>query len=159
MLHEINQFLGAAFAPSASGSPYSWHEFASAVARIEFRSVSWSIALHEVSQVAEARPPAFAPPLPQAQVAPHTPAPPRSTPGRTAHELPGGIPANIRSIIPRDADGPEPCLKFFGGGMCDGGTRDTCASHERTYVWSGDLPAAFIAKRFGKRCVSCPRRL
>ncbi|KAG6969452.1 hypothetical protein JG687_00003209 [Phytophthora cactorum] len=59
-LHEVNQFLGAAFAPLASDSPYLWHEFASAVARIEFRSVSWSIALHEVSQVAEARTPASA---------------------------------------------------------------------------------------------------
>ncbi|KAG3094445.1 hypothetical protein PI125_g16567 [Phytophthora idaei] len=35
---------------------------------------------------------------------------------RAQRTHPGGIPAHIRALIPRTADGTEPFFKFFAGG-------------------------------------------
>ncbi|KAE8883851.1 hypothetical protein PF005_g19897 [Phytophthora fragariae] len=153
-LHEVNQFLGAAFAPLASDSPYWWRDFSMAASQIEFRSVSWSLALAELAHT-----PATPTPQPPRGVSMDASA--RHSRGRNAPDRPGGIPSDIRRIIPRNEAGHEPCLKFFAGGMCEGGTREVFAAQGRTHIWSGELPVAlkaFISKRFGSRRGSQNRR-
>ncbi|KAG6617241.1 uncharacterized protein IUM83_02673 [Phytophthora cinnamomi] len=98
---------------------------------------------------------------------PHSKPVGRGKPRRTAHrrngpDRPGGYPEHIRHLIPRNGDGIKPYLKFFGGGMYEGGTRDTCAAQGQTHVWPSALPSTpivFITKRFGGRRVSRPGRM
>ncbi|KAE9226279.1 hypothetical protein PF005_g5195 [Phytophthora fragariae] len=144
-LHEANQFLGNAFTPLASHSPYWGRDVSATAPRIKLRSVAWSLALAELAKSNA---------IPTATRIAHTPTPAAAAPRRNTTDRPGGIPEHIRRLIPRNAEGTEPCLKFFGGDMCDGGTRETCAATGRTHVWPTVLPAAptaFTSKRFGSR--------
>jgi hypothetical protein len=124
-LHEVNHHLGATYVHLASDSPLWWREFSTAAARIEFRSVAWSMALQELQQPAAPRStpsasaPCFSPgPLRTAARSRYAP---RHDDERNTAARPSGIPASVRALIPRDAHGMEPCLRFFGGGMCYGG--------------------------------------
>jgi len=154
-LHEVNQLLGAAFVYLSSDSPFWWREFSAAVARIDYMSPTWSMALHELA-VTPVRPvvgPRSSTPANRAPAA-HPSARSVSRQPATRNRRPGSIPAHIREIIPRNEEGDEPCLRFFDGSMCDGGSRDQCAFETRTHTWSGDLPPAlmkFIKERFGSR--------
>ncbi|KAE9245303.1 hypothetical protein PF002_g7320 [Phytophthora fragariae] len=63
-----------------------------------------------------------------------------------------GIPEHIRQLVPRRPDGKEPCLRFFGGEMCFGGSRERCANSYRTHSWEGHLPRelqSYINKQYG----------
>ncbi|OWZ13974.1 hypothetical protein PHMEG_00012621 [Phytophthora megakarya] len=64
------------------------------------------------------------------------------------------IPEDIRAIGPRNTEEQEPCLRFFAGSMCYGGSKTKCASSKRTHTWPDPLPPAlmdFIKKKFGRR--------
>jgi hypothetical protein len=151
-LHEINHHLGSVYIHLSSDSPLWWRDFCAAAARIEFTSVAWAMALHELAHVEPASGD------PRRQVASSGPAAPtrprRDDAIRIPASRPGGIPANVRSLIPRNDDGDEPCLRFFGGGMCPEGTRTDCAIPGRTHTWHGDIPPAlkaFAVRKFGRR--------
>jgi len=124
-LHEVNHHLGATYVYLASDSPLWWRDFSTAADRIEFRSVTWAMALQELQLPAAPRS------APSAHHHALRPAPlrtaarsryaPRHDDERNTAARPSGIPASVRALIPRDAHGMEPCLRFFGGGMCYGG--------------------------------------
>ncbi|KAE8950711.1 hypothetical protein PR001_g34037 [Phytophthora rubi] len=85
----------------------------------------------------------------------------RAEADRVQPTRPGGLPASVRALIPRAAGGVEPCLRFFGGGMCFGGTRDQCAIEGRTHMSPDDLPpalVAFITKKYGRHRQSTRQR-
>ncbi|KAE8892634.1 hypothetical protein PF003_g23417 [Phytophthora fragariae] len=85
----------------------------------------------------------------------------RAESDRAQPTRPGGLPASVRALIPCAAGGVEPCLRFFGGGMCFGGTRDQCAIEGRTHTWPDDLPPALVAfttRKYGRRRQSTRQR-
>ncbi|KAG6959967.1 hypothetical protein JG688_00009838 [Phytophthora aleatoria] len=149
-LHEVNH-LGTVYVHLSSDSPFWWREFSAPATRIEFRSVAWSMTLQELPRPAG---------MTGDQPAPCTPEThPRSRPGsrdddnRNHPARQSSIPAGIRALIPRDANGVEPCLPFYGGGMCSGGTRGTCADG-RAHTWPTHLPTTFTnfcTRGFGRR--------
>ncbi|GMF38999.1 unnamed protein product [Phytophthora fragariaefolia] len=51
------------------------------------------------------------------------------------------VPDDIQALIPSNRRGEELCLRFLGGVMCHGGTRDRCGHHKRIHGWpSADIP-------------------
>ncbi|OWZ14782.1 hypothetical protein PHMEG_00011682 [Phytophthora megakarya] len=51
------------------------------------------------------------------------------------------VPDDIRALIPTNRRGEEPCLRYLGGVMCSGGTRDRCRNPKRNHEWlSSDIP-------------------
>lgn len=93
-LDEVDRFLGDAFAPLASDSPYWWREFSTTAAQIGFSSVAWSLALAELAQA----PARHAAPMHARNARPPSaPAPARP---RAMSERPAGIPEHIRRLIP-----------------------------------------------------------
>ncbi|EGZ08232.1 hypothetical protein PHYSODRAFT_525964 [Phytophthora sojae] len=134
-----NAFLGAALDHLAADSPSWWRDYWGEVHKISSESLSWILALQNIqaSQVACLRAAATA----------HT----GSATAPSAHASSDGnrrsqansynpIPEHIRRQVPRRPDGTEPCLRFFGGSMCHGGTVDRCAYSKRTHVWDSPLP-------------------
>ncbi|ETK82831.1 hypothetical protein L915_11858 [Phytophthora nicotianae] len=155
-LDEVNQFLGSTFILLSSDSPTWWRDFCASAHRITFTSPSWAIALSSTwsAPTAATR---SSPPVRAAnghrQVT--------GGGGENSQPRPSAIPQKYRSLIPRNADGQEPCLRFFGGGMCYGGTAATCGSRTRVHTWPEDLPPTlmeYITKRFGHRDAGNRRR-
>ncbi|OWZ04744.1 hypothetical protein PHMEG_00023306 [Phytophthora megakarya] len=73
-------------------------------------------------------------------VATNTPIWYRPTANRTPHQYPKGrsrrtpiMPDYLRAHISRDSRGREPCLQFFGGSMCIGGSSAKCSHPDRTH--------------------------
>lgn len=118
-LHEANHHLSAVYVHLSNGSHYWWREFSAAASRIDFKGVVWIMALQEI---------ASAPVIVSTQrlASPVSVVPPSSRPGYTmvasAWHHPSNIPASRRALIPRDANGIETCLRFFGSTMYFGGT-------------------------------------
>ncbi|KAE9035856.1 hypothetical protein PR002_g7361 [Phytophthora rubi] len=128
---------GETFAPRSTASLY-------------ISSTSWAVALCAIPPPSDSAAPASDPAVAtgqQHQVS-------REPGPRGAQPRPSGFPANIRGLIPRNTDGQEPCLRFFAGSMCFGGSASTCAVQNRLHTWPDALPAAlmaFIKKKFGRR--------
>ncbi|KAG6617251.1 uncharacterized protein IUM83_02422 [Phytophthora cinnamomi] len=148
-LHEVNRLLGDAFVHLASDLPTWWRDFSAAVHRISYSSSSWAVALCSLAPAAvpatrDSYPRTSSPPQRRAT---HEPS------ARGVQTRPGGFPANMRALIPRNAEGQEPCLRFFAGSICFGGAASTCAVRNRLHAWPDELPAAllaFIKKKFGR---------
>jgi len=102
-LHEVNQLLGAAFVHLSSDSPFWWREFSAAVARIDYMSPTWAMALHELA-VTPVRPvvgPRSSTPANRAPAA-HPSARSVFRQPATRNPRPGSIPAHIRQRLVND---------------------------------------------------------
>ncbi|ETN06449.1 hypothetical protein PPTG_23382 [Phytophthora nicotianae INRA-310] len=134
-LDEVNQFLGPTFILLSSDSPTWWRDFCASAHRITFTSPSWAIALSSTRSAPTAAT-RSSPPVRAAnghrQVT--------GGGGENSQPRPSTIPQKYRSLIPRNADGQEPCLRFFGGGMCYGGLAGRARG---TVVHSGESPVVF----------------
>ncbi|KAG1706478.1 hypothetical protein DVH05_001627 [Phytophthora capsici] len=141
-LDEVNQFLGSTFIHLSSDSPTWWRDFS---------SPPHPGRLHSAQRGVHQQRPSVAPPSrPCLQ---HT-APSYKWRGRKPATTPECHPTEVPRNDPRNADGQEPCLRFFSGAMCYGGTTATCGSRSRVHSWPEDLPPAlidYIKKRFGRR--------
>jgi hypothetical protein len=105
------------------------------VARIDYMSPTLDMALHELA-VTPVRPVVGHRSSAPANRAPeaHPSARSVSRQPATRNPRPGSIPAHIREIISCNEEGDEPCLRFFDGSMCDGGSRDQGAFKTRTHT-------------------------
>ncbi|KAE8914622.1 hypothetical protein PF003_g1193 [Phytophthora fragariae] len=148
-LHEVNQLLGSAFIHLVSNSPSWRRDFCAAVHRISLSSASWVVARCVIPPACDSSASASDPVVPagqQRQVC-------REPGSRGAQPRPSGFPASIRGLIPRNTDGQEPCLRFFAGSMCFGGSASTCTVRNRLHTWPDALPTAlmaFIKMKFGR---------
>ncbi|KAG2997509.1 hypothetical protein PC121_g20621 [Phytophthora cactorum] len=124
--------------------------------RIEFKSIAWAMALQEIASASS-----MSTPHALTNTSASSSAARPTSRGNHVHRgdnerlssLPSGIPASVRALIPRDTNGVEPCLRFFGGNMCFGGTKDKCTAG-RKHTWPDELPVAlvnFATKMFGRR--------
>lgn len=133
VLQYVNKWLGGALGHLQSDSPSWWAGFSKAVEAIDFKSPEWTMALvnslsrppseHQRSRYGESR---------EYHRSRHDDRDPRRE---------RGVPEEIRSLIPVNRRGEEPCLRYLGGVMCSGGTRDRCGHFKRVHDWPArDIP-------------------
>ncbi|EGZ21663.1 hypothetical protein PHYSODRAFT_493999 [Phytophthora sojae] len=136
-LQYANVYLGRAAGHLAMDTPTWWCDFRAATAAIEYKSLEWLPAFQSLPTTGSAN-----------LASQSVPAPPR----RPSSTRPPTMLGHLRQQIPRRSDGPEPCLRFFGGDMCFGGSRDKCAYSHRTHRWDSPLPRelqAYINRQYG----------
>ncbi|EGZ21136.1 hypothetical protein PHYSODRAFT_329163 [Phytophthora sojae] len=148
-LQYANVYLGRAVAHMSEDSPTWWRDFCADTEAIEYRSIEWLLALQTLTATAQSQP------------APLRAPPQTDQPRRAQNSRPQAMPDNIQALVPSRSDGTEPCLRFFGGGMCTGG--DRCAYSFRTHTWDGPLPrdlVSCITRQYGttRRGHHGPRR-
>ncbi|EGZ21165.1 hypothetical protein PHYSODRAFT_490847, partial [Phytophthora sojae] len=145
-----NLYMGRAVSHLADDSPSLWRDFCATIEAIEYRSLEWLLALQSLPVPRNERTPAQL----SAAAGPNR----RPPSARTT-----GMPEHIRQLVPRRLDGTEPCLRFFGGGMCFGGSRERCAYSHRTHQWDAPLHRdlqSYINRQYGssRRGHNGPRR-
>ncbi|EGZ14451.1 hypothetical protein PHYSODRAFT_508073 [Phytophthora sojae] len=106
-------YMSRAVSHLPDDSPSWWRDFCAAIEAIEYRSFEWLLARQNLPSPCNERPPA------------HLSA--AAGPNRRRSARTTGMPEHIRQLVPRRADGTEPCLRFFGGGMCFGDSCERCA--------------------------------
>ncbi|KAE9358967.1 hypothetical protein PR003_g1013 [Phytophthora rubi] len=143
----VNNYLGRAMAHLVEDSPEWWRNYCEAVRAVDYPAADWQAALNGLALRLAARTSAPEASARQPQRNTNAPAPRRAPAGRVPI-----MPEHVRRQIPRDADGREPCLRYFSGGMCYGGSAERCAHAHRTHHWDRRLPRDvqdFIDRHYG----------
>ncbi|KAI9980774.1 hypothetical protein PInf_010093 [Phytophthora infestans] len=131
LLH-VSQFLGKTLAHLMMDVPHWWRDFSEAVRAVVYHSPDWQAALNGLALRLAAKTPGATSFPPATE-----PRPTQTLASSSSRRGPSSrvpvMPDAIRRLIPRDADGREPCLRFMGGCMCFGGNADSCAHSRRTH--------------------------
>ncbi|KAJ0390334.1 hypothetical protein ATCC90586_011380 [Pythium insidiosum] len=119
----VDRFLGRSMGHLQSESEQWWLHYCESLRQIEFTNPEWGMALVNTLQ-AEPR---------QRELKP------RDAPLKR----PGNMPAEIKDLIPRNAEGKEPCLRHFSGLGCPGG-KDRCTNRILLHTWPSKLPPELL---------------
>ncbi|OWY91338.1 hypothetical protein PHMEG_00040122, partial [Phytophthora megakarya] len=106
----VNKWLGEALGHLQVNNPTWWGGFSSTVEAIDYKSPGWTMSLvNTLSQAGH-----------QSGTTDRDQQRTLDVYGRREKS----VPDDIRALVPTNRRGEEPCLRYLGGVMCSGGTRD-----------------------------------